>query len=354
MHLERLPAAALALVAGFGLLVVPDVAGAQTAKLYTGSLSIHYFAIDGGGPGGSDIFTARPLGAFCNPAVSGGTTCDPSATLQVGAPLTGAGTASVTGSSPASIVLPPLQLDRITSGSLPLRYGGTGYVDTHASIANATGALKAGGGPGYSVWSLPPSLSFGGTSVVISPGKNQFGGVMRLLKGAPSGGLGSRGIYSDPSPPYPFFLEFSVPTRGVTLLGGRTSQGLALPTTDTLTSISYYKGVGYPGTTFINEFFVLGWPWTTGTVTVAAFGDSLYHSPLWGTELRRSGYDNRTPHGAGTIQLVAPHLAIWRSILRREGEVGVLRLQFAPEPGSPLLLLAGASLLVVLYRWRAR
>lgn len=353
MHLERLPAAALALVAGFGLLVVPDVAGAQTAKLYTGSLSIHYFAIDGGGASGSDIFTARPLGAFCNPAVSGGTTCDPSATLQLGAPLTGAGTASVTGSSPASIVLPPLQLDRITSGSLPLRYGGNGYVDTHASIANGTGAFRAGGGPGYYVGSFP-LISFGGTRVAISPGKNQFGGVMRLLKGAPSGGLGSRGIYSDPSPPYPFFLEFSVPTRGVTLLGGRTSQGLALPTTDTLTSISYYKGVGYPGTTFANEFIVVGWPWTTGTVTVSAFGDSLYHSPLWGTQLRRSGYDNRTPHGAGTIQLVAPHLAVWTSIVRREGEVGVLRLQFAPEPGSLVLLLAGASLLVVLYRWRAR
>ena len=353
MHLERLPARALALVAGFGLLVVPHVAGAQTAKLYTGSLSIHYFGIDGGGAGGSDIFTARPLGAFCNPAVSGGTTCDPSATLQVGAPLTGAGTASVTGSSPASIVLPPLQLDRITSGSLPLRYGGDGYIDTHASIANASGAFGAGGGPGYYVGSFP-LVSLGGTWVAISPGENQFGGVMRLLKGAPSGGLGSRGIYSAPSPPYPFFLEFSVPTRGVTLLGGRTSEGLALPTTDTLTSISYYKGVGYPGTTFANEFIVVGWPWTTGTVTVSAFGDSLYWSALWGTELRRSGYDNRTPHGAGTIQLVAPHLTVWKSILRREGEVGVLRLQFAPEPGSLVLLLAGASLLVVLYRWRAR
>lgn len=353
MHLERLPAGVLALVAGFGLLVVPDFAGAQTAKMYTGSLSIHYFAIDGGGPSGSDIFTARPLGAFCNPAVSGGTTCDLSATLQIGAPLTGTGTASVTGSSPASIALPPLQLGRITSGSLPPRYPDGVYVNTHASIANATGAFRAGGGPGYYFGSFP-LISFGGTWVAISPGENQFGGVMRLLEGASSGGLGSRGVYSDPSPPYPFFLEFSVPTRGVTLLGGKTSQGLAVRTIDTLTSISYYKGVGYPGTTFANEFIVAGWPWTTGTVTVAAFGDYLYHPSLWGTELRRSGYDNRTPDGAGTIQLVAPHLTVWNSILRREGAVGVLRLQFAPEPGSLVLLLAGASLLVVLYRWRAR
>jgi len=36
------------------------------------------------------------------------------------------------------------------------------------------------------------------------------------------------------------------------------------------------------------------------------------------------------------------------------GAIGVLRLKFVPEPSSGLVLLAGAGLVVVLYRRRAR
>jgi hypothetical protein len=50
---------------------------------------------------------------------------------------------------------------------------------------------------------------------------------------------------------------------------------------------------------------------------------------------------------------VTPHLTQWVLPITY-GTIGVLRLQFAPEPSSGLLLLAGAGLLSVLYRWRKR
>jgi len=59
-----------------------------------------------------------------------------------------------------------------------------------------------------------------------------------------------------------------------------------------------------------------------------------------------------------SIQLVAPHLSHWvfpnrSSAWRRDvGTIGVLNLRFLPEPSRWLLLAAGVSLLVVLYRVR--
>ena len=69
------------------------------------------------------------------------------------------------------------------------------------------------------------------------------------------------------------------------------------------------------------------------------------------TRLARSGYDNRTPGGAGTIQMVTPRLTHWATGAHW-GDIAVLRLQFAPEPGSWLLLAAGAGALAVLRRVR--
>ena len=70
------------------------------------------------------------------------------------------------------------------------------------------------------------------------------------------------------------------------------------------------------------------------------------------TKLVRSGYDNRTPDGAGTIQMVTPHLTHWATTGAHWGDIAVLRLQFAPEPESWLLLVAGAGALAVLRRVR--
>jgi hypothetical protein len=98
---------------------------------------------------------------------------------------------------------------------------------------------------------------------------------------------------------------------------------------------------------------VRGWPWTTGAVRVYAYGDRLSGLSGFPEYLTRSGYDNRTSQGGGTIQLVTPHLIDWTGP-PEYGAIGVLRLKFVPEPSSGLVFLAGAGLLGVLYRQRNR
>jgi len=104
---------------------------------------------------------------------------------------------------------------------------------------------------------------------------------------------------------------------------------------------------------------VQAWPWTTGKVRVLAYGDyanaaeSLFYFP---EILSRIGYDNRTSYGGGTVKLVTPHLTNWTSgsYSYSYAAIGVLRLEFIPEPSSGIALLAGAGLLGVLHWQRKR
>ena len=97
-----------------------------------------------------------------------------------------------------------------------------------------------------------------------------------------------------------------------------------------------------------------GFPWTTGMVTITAT-DGFFP-----TLFRRTGFDNRTPGGQGTIQLVAPQLTQWEFAARdtpwdrHTGAIGILRIAFVPEPPEFLLLVAGAGFLTVLYRRHVR
>ena len=75
------------------------------------------------------------------------------------------------------------------------------------------------------------------------------------------------------------------------------------------------------------------------------------------TYVRMNGWDNRTHDGYfGTIQLVSPLMTQWvgPSSNYFTGGIGVMRLQFAPEPHEWLMLGAGVSLLGVLYRVKRR
>ncbi len=321
----------------------PTVTPTPGLKMYQGSLSLHSFGNDTTAyvtpPFNAYVFTALPLGAHCNPAVAGGMTCA-TATLQMGAPLTGSGTALVGRGSPASIMLSSNQLGRITSGSFPQQYASVIYHKTYANLANAKGNLKPGGGPGNLTYLATPGLG-----ARIFAGKNQFGGVMRLLSGAPSGGLGTKVRYTFSSSAY----VGSFPTLGATLVGATSNGGFpaAGTVTGTVTHTTNSSFMSYV------TAMVMGWPWTTGKVNVYAFGDYLAYSSLFPEFLSRSGYDNRTSQGGGTIQLVTPHLINWQGILQ-SGAIGVLRLKFVPEPPSGLVLLVGAGLLGVLYRRRNR
>jgi hypothetical protein len=105
------------------------------------------------------------------------------------------------------------------------------------------------------------------------------------------------------------------------------------------------------GTTMV---YVDALPWTTGLVVVSGVRGA------YPTIIVRSGYDNRTSMGSGTVQLVSPHLVNWIGLdcpsagcsPRSETTAGIaiLRLQFVPEPSIWLMLISGVGLLGVLYR----
>jgi hypothetical protein len=159
----------------------------------------------------------------------------------------------------------------------------------------------------------------------VTQGAKQFGGVMRLFGGLRNLAVAPTRIASFPQWP-------------ITIAGGNYATRI------TVLGIYYYPtqtpmigtGVGY----------ATAFPWTTGMVAVRAHGDSPSYFP---TSITRSGYDNRTPMGAGTIQLVTPMLTHWTGG-EHQGHVGVLRLQFVPEPSGWLLLGASVGALVALRR----
>jgi hypothetical protein len=232
------------------------------------------------------------------------------------------------------------QLGRITSGSLWPQYFSQIYRKTYVNLANANGSFGSGEGPGNLSYSA--ALGLGAR---IFAGKNQFGGVMRLLSGAPSGGLGTKARYSFAQSAY----VGNFPTLGATLVGASSSGGY--PATGTVTgTITLTTNPGFMS--YVTGM-VMGWPWTTGKVNVYAFGDYFANPTFFPEYLYRTGYDNRTSQGGGTIQLVTPHLINWQGTLQFAA-IGVLRLEFVPEPSSGLVLLAGAGLLGVLYRQRKR
>ena len=112
-------------------------------------------------------------------------------------------------------------------------------------------------------------------------------------------------------------------------------------------SLYYQTAMGKATTAAITAW---GFPWTTGMVTITAT-DGFFP-----TLFQRTGFDNRTSMGQGTVQLVAPQVAKWEfldrdaPLDRHTGAIGILRIKFVPEPSGCLMLLAGAGFLAALYR----
>jgi hypothetical protein len=95
-----------------------------------------------------------------------------------------------------------------------------------------------------------------------------------------------------------------------------------------------------------------GFPWTTGMVTITAT-DGFFP-----TLFMRTGFDNRTSMGQGTVQLVAPQIVKWNFPEREApwdrhtGAIGILRVKFVPEPSALTALGSGIAMLALLYRRR--
>ena len=305
------------------LLAMLGFATAAQAKplLYDASLILHAFANDATG-----ALQALPLGADCNPA-NGGSTCL-TETLHKGAPLTGRGKANISGSAPFDFSLRSRELRINTRGSFP-SYPGISYTLTDANLDNAFGAFAAGKGPGS--FSFVPALGAGLTGVAVVAGKNRFGGVMELIgkfgteiAGSTTGG----GKWSG-----------SFPTWGFTRVGGKYGKTAKISGTIMFTS---------PPVTYTSVAVVTGFPWTTGQVSVVAAGGSGFS-----TALVRSGYDNRTAQGGGTIQMVAPRLTHWAGGAHW-GDIAILKVKFVPEPKAWLMLVAGLGLLGAMHRARPK
>jgi hypothetical protein len=265
---------------------------------------------------------------------------------QRGAPVSGSGSASVnTAVSPPAFTFAAAPatgtggMRRTTLGSFSLTPPYL-YSYTYRTLRNDAGNFFAGGGPG--------SLSFkyyqGANTVakaVVKAGKNQFGGTMRLL-GTEEGKVC-------------FFLG-----QGCSLGGADWKYRYVgdAPTTTTYGSVRqivsftemYYNTAGMGSSTVM----VIGsrFPWTTGTVTVTAAGRGPHR-----TIEQRKGMDNRDSKGVGTIQLVTPIITKWLQPAANfeTGGIGALRLEFTvPEPQKWMMLVAGLSLVGVLYRARPR
>jgi hypothetical protein len=294
-------------LAMLGLLGVATAAQAGT-QLYSGSLIVEAFGRDEGTPSYPySYFGANPLGAYCN-TYEQGTYCG-TTTLREGAPLTGMGAAVTDGMG--GFTLPASDLTRITAGSFAYFFP---YLRSYsyATLTNQKGNFFAGGGPGNI--SLPYTVN--GTKVAkvaAKQGSNPlggFGGTMQLL-----GAYRSRGVYFRTDLQT---VEYQQINWGWDILGA-SAMGTGMGT--------YY----FPRSTFVRRPWIAkntALRWTTGTVTATATGRG---GPLYyGNTQQRKGYDNRTPTGQGTIQLVTPLLTHWvKSALTTDtAGIAILRIAF--------------------------
>jgi hypothetical protein len=285
------------------------------------------------------FFIARPLGARCNPG-HGGASCG-TATLEHGVPLWG--TAAVDIGSAGSFTLPREVIKGTATGSLPV-YSPYAYISTAArDLRNGTGFFKPGGGPGKRTFTVSGG-SGPGARIAVTPGTNQFGGTLGIL-----GAISSKRAHVHNHKTYVGSYDFFNTVFGRSCTG----TGCLLPTSQPTATIymKYRTAMGKATTVYMTPW---GLPWTTGVVSISATEGPFP------TRFRRSGYDNRTANGLGTIQMVAPHLVRWDFLNRKQpwdrhtGTIGILRIRFVPEPSGWAMLAAGAASIALFGRRRRR
>ncbi len=337
----------------FGVTVRPAKHATATAGK---AANVHYrnsgFFTPGGAPNATYCTATTTIGGMA--ATMFLTTNSPlRGIVMQGNPLTGEQIVTLSGTGPAGFKLkaaPSAPLKTPSPTGFGLRRTTSGeffsptffpyfYSYTYATLRNDAGSFFGSGGPGAFdlKYYLGKNLN---ARVAVKAGANKFGGVMRLLGQLTTkicyfrnGGcsLGENNGRYD-----------AVGTSAYTSIGGAVTQGyVALHTAKYFhtvlmqTSIVMVRGYRFS--------------WTTGSVTVSGL------DPPHITIEKRHGYDKRTALGRGTIQLVTPVLTRWTqpALDQFTGGVGILRLRFVPEPGKWMLLLAGLSLLGVLYCGRA-
>lgn len=297
------------------------------------------FFTAGGAPKTTSCTATTTIGG--SPATTFLTTNDPArGVVMNGAPLTGGGTATTTtGGAAVAFKIPANGMKRTTLGefnNIPPYI----YSYTYATLANDAGTFGPGAGPG----SFTINYKVGGGTVAqvkVTSGPNQFGGVMKLL-----GQMTTKVCYFRQGGCSLGGMDWRYDAVGAKAytFGGVVTGGYIA----TYTNMYYHTVLMQTSTVLASGG---RFPWTTGTATLTATGRGPHN-----TVHVRKGFDTRTSGGAGKIQLVSPIITRWlQPALNFEtGGIGILKLEFAPEPGAMAMLAGGLSLLVVLFRARGR
>lgn len=319
-------------------LLFASAAGARTA-MFEAQLDIIAFGTNGPYTGSFTRHFHIPLGAICASSFPGGVSCGPT-TVENGTPLTGAGTASVTGSAPAAFAIPQGGVAHAGfTGLFPTNdptYLGTSLYGALSNDAVATplggaGFFAAGAGAGSLTHRYSPP-SHGAARIVA--GARRFGGVMGLLGEV----RWFRELFLTPPVAGSRPIVSGLGPIGITPAIGRSNANTA----GTTRRMFYYERGRYRSVAY--GVVATGFRWTTGT---AYAYDSVGR---YASRFTLAGYDHRTPQGLGMIQLVTPFLAHWAMSPAPDHVAGVasLRVRFAPEPHAALLLAAGIGLLAAL------
>jgi hypothetical protein len=272
------------------------------------------------------------------------------ASLQAGDPLTGSGTINTTGdpasyratSNPRAFSLPQSELNKVKAqGEASFNRYGVYLWEVHfADLHNKAAVFAKSGGNGS--FAVVHSGIEGTRKATATAGAHKFGGVMKLL-----------GIYGDYEGYFfnsvitsVFYYDWLFDYMGE---GGQATTGPGNVTKGYIKSYvnyGYTREKGYPATsTVYAEVF----KWTTGTVGVTAIQGT------YPTRIERKGYDSRTAMGAGVVQLVSPMLSHWVGAGESStAAIGIMKIEFVPEPSSALMLGAGAGLFGLLVHLRRR
>jgi hypothetical protein len=275
-----------------------------------------------------------------------------------GAPVSGTGIATTTGTSfkfPAAnaspVPYPEPGMRRTTVGSF-VGEGPYLYSYTYAELRNDAGSF--GPGKGFFSTAAPTATvqfknKAGGTTVAtatVKRGANRFGGVMKLL-----GSYTTKVCYF-----YAGGCGLGYGTWAYELIGASgykdSKVGSPVVTASYTTNFTFtYYNTAIASVAKYN-IVAQRFPWTTGTVTLAATGRGEHK-----TFEQRKGFDNRTSMGVGTVQLVSPILTQWLAQAANApqletGGIAVMQIRIVPEPGVLVGLACGLALLVGLRRFQ--
>ncbi len=272
-------------------------------------------------------------------------------TIESGDPLTGSGVAMTTGAistsrtpmDPRGFTLPQSALNKVKSGASLETYGVYRWEVHFADLRNEAAAFSKSGGDGSFGPIVRKGMKIAKRSVTQTTGKNRFGGTMQLL-----GSYGDNEGYFNASIGVTSVFYYNWLFNHLGADGQATDMGVV--TRGYVRTTPAYGYTVASGGRYTSYVEIEAFKWTTGSVTVTALGGTFP------TILRRKGYDHRTAMGSGVVQLVSPMLSRWTGAENRSRSstagIGILKISFAPEPASLLMLGAGAIVLGLLSQLR--